>query len=214
MPSSADSHDTNALGPPVGSAECRSGAPRAAGRPQADYDPRLSSINGRRCVGFSFNTTRRASRASTDPTRLPPGRVVPRLHVSRGNACRYPLADGSSGRVREYGEPSPFGWGQAGPDAGNVRMIDSEDEAIETASTAGADRADQRHVLMADREPVRVGMVAAQRIVLPGPVVEGPIRRRHDGAPGWVTIHADEGESRPATGPGAIARHFLPRFRL
>jgi hypothetical protein len=70
-------------------------------------------------------------------------------------------------------------------------MVEGKREAIETACTAAADRADQRQVLMADREPVRVGMVATQRIELPGPVVEGPIRRRHDGPPGWVTIHAD-----------------------
>jgi hypothetical protein len=70
-------------------------------------------------------------------------------------------------------------------------VVDREREAVVTALAAGADSADQRHVLMADREPIRVGMVAAQRIVLPGPVVEGPIRKRGDRAPRWVTIHAD-----------------------
>ena len=96
-------------------------------------------------------------------------------------------------------------------------MIDGEREAIETACTAGAYSADQRHVVMADREPVRVGMVAAQRIVLPGPVVEGPMRRRHDGAPGWVTIHADilliTQSGRPTSGdrkrrPGFARQHL------
>jgi hypothetical protein len=40
-------------------------------------------------------------------------------------------------------------------------MVEGEGEAIETACAAAADRSDDGDVLVADREPVRLGVVAA-----------------------------------------------------
>jgi hypothetical protein len=87
--------------------------------------------------------------------------VGPRVPGCPEESRPVPLPEGSSGRVRLFGEPSPFGWCQAGPEAGNVRMVEGEGEAIETACAAAADRSDDGDVLVADREPVRLGVVAA-----------------------------------------------------